>query len=276
MEIKRISGRFTKRIGQRLTMITCLTREEWLEARKPYLGGSDAAAVLCMDPYKSNTELMEEKAGIREPGDLSGNPYVQYGLEAEEYLRELFRLDFPQYSVAYDPRTILINDRYPWAHASLDGLLREKTTGRLGVLEIKTVNVTSCRQRELWDGRIPLTCLAQVLHYMMVLEAEFAIVKVQLKYENDQDLTLETKHFRVEREDLEEDIRLLEKAERKFMEKLTELKKRTEDAGKAHQEAGEATGSPGTAAGHKICGGGSRAAQRAPEPHWTFDGVEEL
>ena len=266
MDITRISGRFT--------MMKCRSREEWLEARKPYIGGSDAAAVLCMDPYKSNTELMEEKAGIREPEDLSGNPYVQYGLDAEEYLRELFCLDFPQYSMAYEANTILVNDKYPWANASIDGMLRDENE-RLGVLEIKTVTVTSCRQRELWDGRIPLTCLAQVLHYMMVLEAEFAIVKVQLKYENGQDLTLETKHFRVEREDLEEDIRLLEKAERKFMEKLTALKQRTEGAGKARQEAGEAAGSPGTAAGQKICGGG-RTAQTAPEPHWTFDGVEEL
>lgn len=52
-------------------MKTLKSREEWLAARKNYIGGSDASAVLGMNPYKTNLELWKEKTGIVQPEDLS-------------------------------------------------------------------------------------------------------------------------------------------------------------------------------------------------------------
>ena len=66
------------------------TRTDWLEKRKNYIGGSDASAVVGMNPYKSNVELWLEKTGKVVPKDISDKPYVKYGTEAEKYLRELF------------------------------------------------------------------------------------------------------------------------------------------------------------------------------------------
>lgn len=36
-------------------------RAKWLESRSSFLGGSDASAILGMNPYKSNVEVWEEK-----------------------------------------------------------------------------------------------------------------------------------------------------------------------------------------------------------------------
>ena len=38
---------------------------EWLQARSYGIGGSDASAILGMNPYKTNIELFEEKTGRR-------------------------------------------------------------------------------------------------------------------------------------------------------------------------------------------------------------------
>ena len=73
---------------------------EWLGNRSG-IGGSDASAVLGLNPYKSNTELWEEKTGKRVPEDISHKDYVQYGHDAEPLLRKLFALDYPEYKVEY-------------------------------------------------------------------------------------------------------------------------------------------------------------------------------
>ena len=38
-------------------------KDEWLSLRKGYIGGSDAGAVLGMNPYKSAYSLWAEKTG---------------------------------------------------------------------------------------------------------------------------------------------------------------------------------------------------------------------
>ena len=206
-------------------MKTLNSREEWLAARKHYIGGSDAAAVLGMNPYKTNLELWQEKTGIVQPEDISGKPYVQYGHAAESYLRELFALDFPEYEVHYQDNNIWLNDRFPFAHASLDGWLTDQD-GRNGVLEIKTTNILQSMQKEKWDHRIPDNYYIQVLHYLMVTEFDFAVLKAQLKYEfQGGDIMLQTKHYKIERSEVQEDIELLKSSEKEFWKRVQSRKK---------------------------------------------------
>lgn len=191
---------------------------EWLEQRKNRIGGSDASCIVGMNPYKTNIELWEEKTGRRVAPDISNEPYVKYGHDAEEYLRELFAIDYPQYQVLYEENNMWLNDKYPFAHASLDSWLVDED-GRKGVLEIKTTNILQSMQKEKWKDRIPDNYYIQVLHYLMVTEFEFAILKAQLKYEhNNGDVFLTTKHYKIERAEVEEDIKYLEDAERRFYE----------------------------------------------------------
>lgn len=199
-------------------------RAEWLEKRAGRIGGSDASCIVGMNPYKSNVELWEEKTGKKQAEDISDKPYVKYGTEAEEHLRALFALDFPQYKVSYDENNMWLNDRYPFAHASLDGYLEDEN-GRKGILEIKTTNILQSMQKEKWKNRIPDSYYIQVLHYLMVTEFDFTILKAQLKYDFDGDIMLTTKHYKIEREEVQEDIEYLQKAEKDFYSAIKEKRR---------------------------------------------------
>ena len=146
-------------------------REDWLKHRTK-IGGSDASAILGKNPYKTNVELWKDKAFHLMPEDISDKPYVKYGTEAEKYLRELFKLDYPQYEIFYEENNMWTNDAYPFAHASLDGWLKDEA-GRMGVWECKTTNILQSRQKEKWDHRLPENYYIQILHYLMVTEFEF-------------------------------------------------------------------------------------------------------
>lgn len=193
-----------------------MTREEWLEERKKGIGGSDAATIIGKNPYKTNIELWEEKTKRREPENISEKEYVKYGTLAEEHLRELFKLDFPHFQVEHEENTIIRHPKYDFLFASLDGTLIDQNTGEMGILEIKTTNILQSRQKEKWKDKIPDNYFCQILHYLNVTGYTYAYLKAQLKYEYDREIRLETKHYKILREEVEEDIKYLEQEEIKF------------------------------------------------------------
>lgn len=204
-------------------MIVLKDRKEWL-ANRQRIGGSDASAILGMNPYRTNIELWQIKTGQLEAEDISEQPYVKYGTNAEEHLRELFKLDFPEYQVFYEENNMWTNDKYPFAHASLDGWLEDQE-GRKGVWECKTTNILQSMQKEKWKDKIPDNYYIQILHYLMVTEFDFAVLKAQLKYEFDGEIYLQTKHYKIERSEVEEDIKLLESSEKRFWQQVQERKR---------------------------------------------------
>lgn len=195
------------------------SREEWMWARSDTIGGSDAAAIFGMNPYCSNVELWEIKTGRRQAEYIGDKPYIQYGTQAERHLRGLFRLDFPQYRVEYAENNLWTNDKYPWAHYSADGWMYDES-GRLGILEIKTTEILRSVQKEKWNDRIPDNYYIQVLHGMLVMEADFAILKAQLKTEFDGIPYLQTKHYPIDRAEVAQDLEILADSERNFAEYL--------------------------------------------------------
>lgn len=198
-----------------IEMTVLNSREEWLENRRKGLGGSDCSAVIGMNPYKSNVDLWRLKTGRTEREDISDKPYVQYGTKAERHLRELFKLDYPQYKVDYVENNSFYNPEYPFARASLDGWLTDDS-GRKGILEIKTTEILSAGQRAKWKDCIPDNYFCQVLFYMAVMEADFAVLKAQIKTVIDGDVRLETKHYKIERADVQGDIDYLMNACKDF------------------------------------------------------------
>lgn len=189
-------------------------RKEWL-AYRTGIGGSDAAAIIGMNPYMNNQELWEIKTGRRRQEDISEKPYVIYGINAEAHLRELFKLDFPELTVDYIENNMFFNIKYPWAHASLDGWLTD-SDGRRGILEIKTSEILRSMQKERWYEQIPDNYYIQLLHYLMVTDADFAILKAQLKYDYSGDIFLQIRHYHIERTEVAEDIEILKNAEAEF------------------------------------------------------------
>lgn len=195
--------------------------EEWLQNRK-LVGGSDAAALVGLSPYKDNITLWKEKTGRQKPQDISNLPYVQFGHEAEPHLRALFALDHPEFVVEYCSDNMWTNSKFPFAHASLDGWLTEKATGRRGVLEIKTAAVMQSSQWEQWDGRLPNQYFCQILWYLMVTEFDFAVLKARIKSEWRGVPKISIRHYTIERSEVEEDIEELRKAAEKFWKAVQE------------------------------------------------------
>lgn len=196
------------------------SREDWLKARTSYIGGSDAACIVGENPWKTNVALWEEKTGRREPEDISDNPAVKYGTMAEEHLRELFKLDYPQMAVEYVENNLWTNDFKPWAHASLDGWMTDEA-GRFGILEIKTTTVQNASQKAKWQEGIPQNYYCQVLHYLMVTGADFAILKAKIRWElPDAEPFAQIKHYRIERAEVEADLQFLENSEKEFTEHI--------------------------------------------------------
>lgn len=205
-------------------MLILKSREEWLEKRKNYIGGSDASAVIGMNPYKSNIELWEEKTGLIVPEDISEKPYVKFGHDAEPLMRELFKLDFPEYEVFYEENNLYLNDKYPWGHYSADGWLKDEK-GRFGLYEGKTTNILQSMQKEKWRDKLPENYYVQLIHGFLITEAEFAILKGRLKSVIDGMPYIQIKHYPVERSDVLEDIEYLAREEKNFWRYVQEKKR---------------------------------------------------
>ena len=206
-----------------ISMQSFKTRQDWLKARQGRIGGSDAAAILGMNPYKTNVQLWEEKTGRRKPEDISDKPYVKYGTEAEEPLRQLFRLDFPEYQVMYQEGNMWLNDDIPWGHASLDGWLLDQD-GRKGIWECKTTEIMRAGQKDLWKDRIPDNYYIQLLHYLLITGFDFAVLKGQMKFDIDGEVWLQTKHYKIERSEVREDIGFLKEKEFEFWQRIKQDK----------------------------------------------------
>ena len=194
-----------------------MNREEWLQARRRGIGGSDAAAVLGLSPWKSNVRLWEEKTGLREPEDISDKPCVVYGKLAEAPIRELFKLDYPDYQVEHHEFRILQSIQYPFMQASLDGELTDPE-GRRGILEIKTTNILQSMQREKWNDRIPDNYYIQVLHYLLVTGYEFVVLRAHLNTDWGGEKRTTVKHYFIERSEVQDDLVMLLREEQKFWE----------------------------------------------------------
>lgn len=205
-----------------------MNREQWLKERKKGIGASDAAAILGLSPYKTNVQLWEEKTGRIQPEDIGYKDCVQYGKEAEKYLRELFILDFPQYLVTYDEFKMIHNADYPFIFATLDGELAETDNSepmrlimRYGVLEIKTADIENGIQYRKWQNNsMPDQYYIQNLHQLLATGYEFVILDAQLKFNYGEPRKL-TIYRTIERTEVEGDLEYLLEKEIEFWDCVT-------------------------------------------------------
>lgn len=193
--------------------------KDWIEKRRIGIGGSDAGTVLGVNKYKTNVELWEEKTRLREPEDISDKPAVIFGKIAESHLRELFRLDFPEFNVDYHEFWIYQSEEFPFIYATLDGEITDKK-GRRGILEIKTTTIQNKLQWDEWEDRIPQSYFAQVLHQLIATGWDYVILKAYIRYYKNGDLKISIRHYRIEREEVLEEINYLIDAEVEFWKKV--------------------------------------------------------
>jgi putative phage-type endonuclease len=180
-----------------------LSREEWVKLRADTFGGSDAASILGLNPYKSRYALYLEKTGQLEPEDISGREAVRLGTDLEEYVAKRFT-EATGKKVRRENYTVFREDM-PWAHANYDRLVIGEKAG----LECKTTN--ALQMSKFKNGEFPANYYCQCMHYMMVsgLERWYLAVLV---------LGIDFKVFCIERD--EEEIKALVAAERDFWERV--------------------------------------------------------
>lgn len=196
-----------------LERISYPDRESWLAGRYQSIGASEAAAVIGQSPFMSNVELWRLKTGRDAPKDLSTNEHVQYGNRLEGPLRNLFAAEHPELIVVHHPFDVLYQTERPWLTATLDGELTEIASGRKGILEIKTADVSRSVQYAKWKNAIPQNYFVQIIHQFLATGYDFAYMYAQLRFSNGDS---QIKGIRFDRKDYKADIDWLLPREEKF------------------------------------------------------------
>lgn len=144
---------------------TKMSREEWLERRRSTIGGSDTAALLGLDDYRSPYSLWCEKVGKVIPEDISDKEAVRLGNDLEDYVAKRW-MEATGKKVRRD-NNMIYNDQHPYAHANIDRAVVGENAG----LECKTTSSWDILQ-QCRDGQYPDRWYTQMVHYMMVTGAE--------------------------------------------------------------------------------------------------------
>lgn len=126
-----------------------LDREEWLQFRKPYIGGSEAAASIGLSPYESPYSLWVNKTtdGVSD----EDNQYMKWGRRLEEAigLGIAEDTDIPVVRYPY----MLASRKWPWAAVNLDFLAGESQHAPPCVVEVK--NIGRFTMSDWDDGAVP-------------------------------------------------------------------------------------------------------------------------
>lgn len=135
-----------------------MERDEWLEHRRLGIGGSDAAAILGMNPWKSPMDVWLEKTGEfeDEPRD---NEKMYWGNVLEDVVAREFTV---RTGLRVRRRNAILKHKdHPFMLANVDRLV----IGHKAGLECKTAGQYTADD---WAMGVPEFYQAQVQHYMAV------------------------------------------------------------------------------------------------------------
>lgn len=141
-----------------ITKVKTADREEWKELRSRYIGGSDAAAVVGLNPFSSQYALWAEKTG-KSPG-FAGNLATEVGTYLEEFVAQKFAAETGK-KVRKSNQSIF-NSAYPFAIANID----REIVGEDAGLEIKTTSELNLKKFK--GGEYPANYYCQCVHYMAI------------------------------------------------------------------------------------------------------------
>ena len=154
-------------------------RDKWLANRNDHIGASEAGAILGVG-FMSKIDLWKIKTGRATQKDLSDNEAVKYGNRAENPLRMLFMAKHTELGLQYRPYDFVYQTERPWLKATLDGELIDYSTGKKGILEIKTASCMSKADWAKWNDRVPDGYLCQISHQFLATGFDFAYLFAEL------------------------------------------------------------------------------------------------
>ena len=147
--------------------------QEWLEERRKYLTASDAGSYCGINPFDKNGKLTvwEEKTGRKDRPSIGNSEAVKFGKDAEDILRQLFMLTHPDWELEYNQFGLEVNPKYPWMASTLDGVLHNKYTRAVAILEIKTTTIRNAADYKMWsNSEFPKHYIAQTMHQLITRE----------------------------------------------------------------------------------------------------------
>jgi len=147
-----------------------------LEERLNYVGGSDAPTICGLNPYKNVIELWQEKTRQIPQKDISDNPYVKAGNFLEPAVIRWFEEEVG-YTVTRVEET-MYDDEHGCLAANLDGLI--STPEGLAIFEAKTASSDE-NWGETGSDQIPDSYLIQLVHYMHIMDVNFAYLAVLIR-----------------------------------------------------------------------------------------------
>jgi len=155
-------------MAERLTMQEeQMAREIWLEQRKNGLGGSDAAVILGLSPWKSPLALWSEKTGLVEPEDIGALEYVEWGNILEEPIAKKYSEVTGRKLVDHGRYLIFKSPIHPFMFCTPDREIVPIDDRGPGELSIKTAGAY---KEHDWEEEPPLMYQAQLQHELIVRE----------------------------------------------------------------------------------------------------------
>jgi putative phage-type endonuclease len=137
-------------------------RAKWLEERRKSIGGSDAAAIIGLNPYVTPYMVWADKTG-RLP-EREDNEAMRQGRDLEDYVASRWMEKTGK--KCRRRAKMLYNSAYSFAHANIDRWV----TGENAGLECKTTSVMNLKKFK--NGEYPESYYAQCVHYMAVTGAD--------------------------------------------------------------------------------------------------------
>lgn len=139
-----------------------MPREQWLELRRQGIGGSDAAAIVCLNRWRSAFDVYADKLGLKP--EIPDNEAMRQGRDLEQYVSERF-MEATGKKVRRR-NAMLQHPEYPFMIADIDRWVVGENAG----LECKTTSVLN--KAKFYQGEFPPRYYVQCVHYMAVTGAE--------------------------------------------------------------------------------------------------------
>lgn len=202
MDYKEIADNFFK---QSCELISFNSREEWLEMRMKGIGGSDVSSIMGHNRWRTRKDVYRSKYFL---DPQITNDAIEFGNAFEPIIFQSFKNKYKDTYETLDYKDIMFRNLFvPYFQASLDGVLVEKATNKVGVLEIKTTQF----KKSKWyysDGSngVPQEYIDQAIHYFNTTNADFVVFYALINYDNadfDRDMEF-LKPRRINREDVQE------------------------------------------------------------------------
>jgi putative phage-type endonuclease len=201
------------RLKQSCLFIELEDRDKWLNLRKEGIGGSDVAGIFNESPFTDKRQVYLSKMDDYVPEQLN-NSAIDFGNAMEDLIFKMFEVKYGKKYACLNFKDIMFRNYFTeFLQASLDGVLVDRETLEIGVLEIKTVQASAISKwYDSYGNPItPIYYLYQVLHYLNTTKLDFAVVYALANVESG-DIDMSFRKPRIYyKNDLLEEIKIIEK-----------------------------------------------------------------